>query len=198
MRRALALAGAGLLAGLVAGCASQTALLLPGEAGHPVGALVKLNKDGSECALNEPNEAIKGGCSIRHNVKVKSAYTDLIAGLPLPAQSFALTFALGADLPDLSPTTEAGRLNRATLDHIRDEVALRPGAEVQVTGHTDASGGPNFDNDALSRKRAENFREYLISNGFPADQVSTVGRGKREPIDPSNDVANRRIEVIVR
>lgn len=195
MKRAAALA----LAGLLAGCATQTTLLLPGEAGHPVGALVKLNKDGSDAVvLDQANEALKPGNGVRRNVKVKPAYTALMAGLPLPAQPFTLTFAIGADLPDFDPGTAAGKQNRATLDHIRDEVALRPGAEVQVTGHTDASGSPGFDNDSLSRKRAENFRAYLIANGFPDDQVSAVGRGKREPVDPNNDAANRRIVVIVR
>ena len=190
MKRALALAGAGLLAG----CASQTALLLPGEAGHPVGALVRLNKDGSDGAvLNEANEALAGS-GVKHNVKIKPAYNALIGSLPLPAKSFTLTFALGADLPE---QTEA---NRRMLDYIRDEVALRPGAEVQVTGHTDKSGGPQI-NIKLSQDRAENFRQYLIANGFPADQVSAVGRSSLEPFDPGNpddDAHNRRIEVIVR
>ena len=193
MTRALALALAG--SGLLAGCASQTAVLLPGEAGHPVGALVRLNKDGTDGAmLNEANEALKGGNGVRHNVKVKPVYSELIAGLPLPYKSFTLSFALGADLPE---QTDA---NRKTIDYIRDEVALRPGAEVQVTGHTDKSGGPQI-NIKLSEDRAANFRKYLIQNGFPEDQVSTVGRSSLEPFDPGNpddDAKNRRIEVIVR
>jgi outer membrane protein OmpA-like peptidoglycan-associated protein len=189
--RALALALAG--SGLLAGCATQTTLLLPGETGHPVGALVKLNKDGSDGrVLDEANEALRGGNSLRRNAKVRPEYNQLMAGLPLPYKTFTLTFALGADLP------EDTKENRDTIDYIRDEMALRPGAEVQVTGHTDASGGPGFDNDGLSLKRAENFRQELISKGFPDDQVSAVGRGKRELLDPDDDKKNRRIEVIVR
>ena len=192
---ALALAGAGLLAcsGLLAGCASQTALLLPGEAGHPVGALVRLNKNGSDAVvLNEANEALAGS-GVRHNVKVKPAYNELIAALPLLAKSFSINFPLGADLPDKNAAYTA------FLDDVRTEIALRPGAEVQVTGHTDKQGGPNFDNVGLSRKRAEKFRDVLINEaGFPADQVSAVGRGSLEPVDPNDDSKNRRIEVIVR
>ena len=178
---------------MLTGCASQTTLLLPGEAGHPVGALVKLNKDGSDGAmLNEANEVLKGGNGVKRNATVRPEYNQLMAGLPLPYKTFTLTFALGADLPEDTPE------NRRTIDYIRDEMALRPGAEVQVTGHTDATGGPNFDNDGLSLKRAENFRQDLIAKGFPIDQVSAVGRGKRELLDPANDSKNRRIEVIVR
>jgi outer membrane protein OmpA-like peptidoglycan-associated protein len=195
VRRTLALAGALAGSALLAGCASQTTLLLPGEAGHPVGALVRLNKDGSDGAmLNEANEGLKGGNGVRRNVKVKPVYNELISGLPLPAKSFTLTFALGADLPEV---TDA---NRRTIDYIRDEMALRPGAEVQVTGHTDKSGGPQI-NIKLSEDRAANFRKYLIQNGFSEDQVSAVGRSSLEPFDPGNpddDAKNRRIEVIVR
>jgi outer membrane protein OmpA-like peptidoglycan-associated protein len=142
--------------------------------------------------LDEANEALKGGNAVQRNARVKPQYNQLMAGLPLPYKTFTLTFALGAELPE--DTAE----NRRTIDYIRDEMAVRPGAEVQVTGHTDATGGPNFDNDALSLKRAENFRQDLIAKGFPADQVSAVGRGKRELLDPNNDSKNRRIEVIVR
>ena len=195
MRRALALVLVGALAGsgLLAGCASQTTLLLPGEAGHPVGALVRLNKDGSDgAALNEANEALKGS-GVKRNVNVKPEYNQLIAGLPLPYKTFSVTFPLGADLPEKN--AEYFRF----LDDVRTEIALRPGAEVQVTGHTDKQGGPNFDNIGLSRKRAEKFRDVLIKEaGFPEDQVSAVGRGSLEPADLDDDSKNRRIEVIVR
>ena len=197
MKCALAPVLAGALAGsgLLAGCASQTTLLLPGEAGHPVGALVRLNKDGSECALNEPNEALKGGCRVKRNVVVKPAYNELIGSLPAPAVSFALTYPAGAALPDMTDPK-----NQRALDDIRIEIAQRAGAEVQVNGHTSKDGGDKI-NIPLSLERAAGFREYLIKNGFPADQVSAVGRSSLEPADPAdpeNPDKNRRIEVIVR
>ena len=196
MRRALALVLVGALAGsgLLAGCASQTTLLLPGEAGHPVGALVRLNKDGSDrTVLNEANEALRGS-GVKRNVAIKPTYTDLIGNLPLPAQHFTLSFASDADLP------EQTQKNRDEIDLIKIEMAQRPGAEVQVTGHTDKSGGDKI-NIKLSQDRAERFRMYLIKNGFSDDQVSAVGRSSYEPADkddPENPDKNRRIEVIVR
>jgi OOP family OmpA-OmpF porin len=190
---ALLLAGSGLLAG----CASQTALLLPGEAGHPVGALVVLNKDGSDATvLDEANEALGSGKGVRRNVKSKPAYTELMAGLPMPAQPFTLTYANGESVPKQNAE------NLRTIDYIKDVAATRPGAEVQVTGHTDDNDdNGRFDNIKLSRERAENFRAVLIASGIPADQVSAVGRGALEPADsndPKNDDKNRRIVVIIR
>ena len=87
------------------------------------------------------------------------------------------------------------------LEDIRAEVAKRPGADVQVTGHTDTVGSEG-DNDLLSRKRAEEVLGFLASKGFPRTMMSAVGRGERELKVPTADnvssAINRRVEVIVR
>jgi outer membrane protein OmpA-like peptidoglycan-associated protein len=80
-------------------------------------------------------------------------------------------------------------------------VASRPGAEVQVTGHTDTVGS-DADNDLLSRKRADEILNWLASNGFARAMMTAVGRGERQLKQPTADNVrngvNRRVEVIVR
>jgi len=87
------------------------------------------------------------------------------------------------------------------LDQIRADVAIRPGAEAQVTGHTDTVGSEE-DNDRLSMQRAQQVLSVLVSEGFPPGALSAVGRGERElAVETADDVANaqnRRVEVIVR
>lgn len=182
---------------LLAGCASQTALLLPGEPGHPVGALAVLGKKG-ETVLDQANEAASlsaGGASLKRNVAVKPEYATLIGSLPPPAVPFTLQYENGADLPAETPG------NLQTIDDIKTELANRPGAEVQVTGFTDRVGSEEA-NLALSQKRAEKFRLRLLAAGLQPDQVSAIGRGELDPVEPTDDnVAsekNRRIVVIVR
>lgn len=192
----LLLAGAVIVPGLSA-CATQTVQLLHGEGDHPVGKLVELDRrDGSDKAvLDAVNDTLASGSKVRHNVKVKPAYDELMAGLPLPSRSFAITFPPGADLP-----VKDDRYIKF-LDDIRTEIALHPGAEVQVSGHTDSTGGPGYDNVGLSQRRADRFRDVLIESGFQAGQINAVGRGALEPADrddPNNNDKNRRIEVIVR
>lgn len=143
--------------------------------------------------LDKAGEGTSGKSGAARQIVLKPEYAALAGELPLPAKSFLLSFAAGAELP------EETQENRRAIDFIRDEIALRPGAEVQVTGHTTRAGG-NALNFALSAQRAEKFREYLISAGFPADQISAVGRGSLDPITigPDEDRRNSRIEVIVR
>ena len=84
---------------------------------------------------------------------------------------------------------------------MRAEIARRPGAEVQVTGHTDTVGS-DADNDVLSQKRAEEILNVLVAKGFDRSIMSAVGRGERElkeaTADNVGNPVNRRVEVIVR
>jgi outer membrane protein OmpA-like peptidoglycan-associated protein len=87
------------------------------------------------------------------------------------------------------------------LDALRAEIARRPGAEVDVTGHTDTVGSEE-DNDSLSLKRAKEVLGILASEGINSSLMTAVGRGERELREPTADnvdsAFNRRVEVIVR
>ena len=68
---------------------------------------------------------------------------------------------------------------------------------VLITGHTDTVGNSTA-NLALSNKRAEAVKQYLIGRNINATRLSTTGKGDSDPID-SNDneegrTRNRRIE----
>lgn len=68
---------------------------------------------------------------------------------------------------------------------------------VLITGHTDNVGNSTA-NLALSNKRAEAVKQYLIGRNINASRLSTTGKGDSDPI-ASNDneegrTRNRRIE----
>jgi len=181
---------------LVAACAAPTALLLPGEDGHPTGAMAVLGKDGGEQVLDHPLASARmsgGRATLRTKKKIKPAYQQLVAILPPPLKSFTLYFIEG--------TTTIVPSSRDMLEQIRVEVARRPGAEVQVTGHTDTTGTEDY-NDTLSLQRANEIVGFLVSEGFSRDMLSAVGRGERDlAVQTGEGVANaenRRVEVIVR
>ena len=69
-----------------------------------------------------------------------------------------------------------------------------------VQGYTDSRGNA-ADNDKLSLKRAQSVRDYLITQGIPADKVTAEGKGANNPV-ATNDTAdgraeNRRVEIVV-
>ncbi len=73
--------------------------------------------------------------------------------------------------------------------------------EVMVTvGHTDAKGTDAY-NQALSLRRAEAVKAYLVSKGVDAARVYTEGKGESQPVaDNKTDAGraeNRRVTVEV-
>ena len=183
----------------LAGCAHSSMVLLPDEdGGQGEVAILKPGGAGTETIVNQPNSrATLGGSrpSIRplgaKGLKPNEAL--LLNALPPAAKSFTLYFLEG--------TTDMEAESVPVLEEVRAEIAKRPGAEVQVSGHTDTVGSES-DNDALSRKRAEEILNLLASKGFDRRIMTAVGRGERElkesTADNVSSPVNRRVEVIVR
>jgi outer membrane protein OmpA-like peptidoglycan-associated protein len=67
-----------------------------------------------------------------------------------------------------------------------------------LEGHTDRSGSDSY-NLALSGRRAEAARAYLISHGYPADDVTVRALGESRPVvktdDGQREPDNRRVEI---
>ncbi|NJM31559.1 MAG: OmpA family protein [Limnobacter sp.] len=69
-------------------------------------------------------------------------------------------------------------------------------AEIEVTGHADASGDEQF-NQWLSVRRAESVKAYLVERGVSADLLVIRGKGSAQLAKPASPyaAANRRIEI---
>jgi OOP family OmpA-OmpF porin len=94
--------------------------------------------------------------------------------------------------------TAQGRL---TLDSIAKGLLLRKGAQIEVRGHTDDVGS-EIANLALSRRRADSVKAYLVSRGMSADDLSTQGLGEMEHVAPNDTPEdreqNRRVTMQIR
>ena len=185
-----------LAAFLLGGCATSSVTLLADDGSQQSGALAVLEPDGNEVVLNKPMTAGKlssGDTKVRLVKELKPAYQQLVGGLPAAPAHFTLNFIQG--------TTEVTAASRPVLDLIRKEVASRPGAAVEIVGHTDTVGSEG-DNDRLSQRRAAEVVKVLVAEGFAEDLLSAVGRGERElkvrTADNVANEANRRVEVVVR
>lgn len=86
------------------------------------------------------------------------------------------------------------------LEVIREFLTNKPKVTIRVEGHTDSRGNKIM-NLALSRRRADAVRNYLIRKGISADRIQTEGFGDTRPIaDNSTDFGrrlNRRTEVVI-
>ena len=96
------------------------------------------------------------------------------------------------DKADLRPE------DRELLSRVAGILATSQDYTVSVNGHTDDVGSDAY-NQALSERRAQAVRDYLVSAGLPADILSVTGHGKARPlVRGSSEVArakNRRVEL---
>lgn len=80
-------------------------------------------------------------------------------------------------------------------------LSSRKTTKISVEGHTDSSGGREY-NLALGQKRAEAVRRAMALSGLSESQIEAVSFGKEKPADLGGDDAaaakNRRAEISYR
>lgn len=89
---------------------------------------------------------------------------------------------------------------REALSKLTGIVLNYPSLRLAIEGHTDSTGSAEF-NQALSEKRADAVRDYLVSQGLDAGTLSAQGLGLNDPVADNNTAEgrqkNRRVEIIV-
>lgn len=84
------------------------------------------------------------------------------------------------------------------LKRLIEIIELRPTMKIEIYGHTDNVGEELFNQD-LSLKRAQTVKDYLVSLGCKADQISVQGFGSSKPLVSNSSergrYINRRVEI---
>ena len=84
------------------------------------------------------------------------------------------------------------------LNDVAEAFFLWSEMRLEVAGYTDSTGDPD-ENRALSQRRAEAVRDYLVRRGIDAARFTAVGYGSEDPIGdnstPEGRARNRRVEI---
>jgi len=96
-----------------------------------------------------------------------------------------------------SKSTTMTPTSLATLDQLSDQLRHAPRTAIEIGGHTDKYGEPEY-NLQLSHRRAEAVRRYFVKRGL-TNQFTAVGYGASQPLSVAGNRAglqrNRRIEL---
>jgi outer membrane protein OmpA-like peptidoglycan-associated protein len=166
------------------------------------------------CAINTSNEPEQGSRLVRDSLYRLPGATDVdltgISGSLVLARDAAgrkvVIVVFNSD--NLFEVGSATVGSTDTMDAvIRLINQLYPRSDIQVRGHTDATGTAGL-NQTLSERRAATIQTYLRDHGVNANAITTVGFGSNRPLaeernpDGSDSVAgrsfNRRVEIVLR
>jgi outer membrane protein OmpA-like peptidoglycan-associated protein len=89
---------------------------------------------------------------------------------------------------------------REKLARVSGILVTHPDLKLEIEGHTDSTGSDAY-NQALSERRAESVRSYLVSQNIAAQSITSRGFGESRPVATNNTAAgrqqNRRVELVV-
>jgi peptidoglycan-associated lipoprotein len=151
---------------------------------------ITAEKDARTAADNQQNTDIQGVKS-----DVAGLKTD-VAGLHNDLQNLrtefgakitALESAIQFDVPVNFAFDDAtvNDNDHAALDRFASVVQkYYPGSKLTIEGFADPAGGVGY-NKALSLRRADAVRDYLVSKGLATTDLKTVGYGKTRLVVPN-------------
>lgn len=92
--------------------------------------------------------------------------------------------------------------NFQLLTKVQGAIQTFPNSKLIIQGHTDSYGSDTA-NYALSQRRAEAVRAYIMANmRIDSSKVSAIGYGETKPIanneTPEGRARNRRIDIVIR
>ncbi|QSE97674.1 OmpA family protein [Fulvivirga lutea] len=84
------------------------------------------------------------------------------------------------------------------LNKLESMMAENSGLQIEISGHTDNIGPKDY-NKALSQRRANAVKDYLVKKGIDARRITAVGYGEERPLASNDDEKegrelNRRVE----
>lgn len=89
---------------------------------------------------------------------------------------------------------------QTNLENLATSLKNNPQTNISIIGHTDSTGSASHNMD-LSVRRAQAVKSYITTNGVDGSRLSTVGKGKTEPIADNATVEgraqNRRVEIVI-
>ena len=108
---------------------------------------------------------------------------------------------ISTEIPFMFDRSDLTAQATGKLDSFISAIRQRVSNIISIFGHTDSLGTDPY-NDALSERRANRVRDYLLESGIPGREISVKGMGEGSPIADNNTrsgrAKNRRVVIEAR
>ena len=105
---------------------------------------------------------------------------------------------ISTEIPFMFDRSDLTSQATGKLDSFISAIRQRVSNIISIFGHTDSLGTDPY-NDALSERRANRVRDYLLESGIPGREISVKGMGEGSPIADNNTrsgrAKNRRVVI---
>ncbi len=89
--------------------------------------------------------------------------------------------------------------SKKSIQSLQNDLSAFNESSLQIVGHTDQDGSDSY-NIELSKKRAEEVKNFLIKNGYPASEIEVSFRGESDLANQASDAIskqqNRRVSIV--
>lgn len=159
-----------------------------------------LEKEKAEKQRLEESIASEREARLAAERKAAAALESLDAIARVKEEARGIVITLPGQVLFATGTHQLLPIAKQKLDDVARALLEQGDIDIIVEGHTDSRGSERA-NEALSFRRAQEVRGYLVSQGVPTDRIRAVGLGESRPV-ASNASAegranNRRVEIIV-
>lgn len=141
------------------------------------------------------------GCASKKNMPNNANELGLGgAGAATPGSQQDFTVNVGDRIFFDTDSTSIRADAQQTLARQAQWLAKYPNYGITIEGHADERGTREY-NLALGARRAASTRDYLVSQGVPANRMKTISYGKEKPVAVCDDIScwsqNRRAVTVL-
>jgi outer membrane protein OmpA-like peptidoglycan-associated protein len=119
-------------------------------------------------------------CSVEFDVVVPPEVKELEQRLALHSVFFP-TAQPTVKNPNGGLLASQQRTLLSTASDFKKYLTYKPGEKLHLTGHADPRGNPTY-NQALSVRRVERVKNFLVEQGVPAESITVEGLGEETPL----------------
>ncbi|MEO8905192.1 MAG: OmpA family protein [Polyangiaceae bacterium] len=132
--------------------------------------------------------------------KAAAALASLTEIAKVKEESRGVVITLSGSVLFATAKSDLLAIAREKLDQVAKALTDQGFKAIVVQGYTDSRGNAS-DNDALSQRRAQSVRDYLVSKGIPSEKATAEGLGSTRPVGDNASAdgraENRRVEIVV-
>jgi outer membrane protein OmpA-like peptidoglycan-associated protein len=149
-------------------------------------AAISLSFDAAVRSIDMAPESARPPQAVIERAVLLASQYDALSPTPVPRRAL-FSRAARSVFVDAVPATlqfefDSDKMTKAgegQAENLFKQLQAQSMPRILIVGHTDPIGTFEY-NDELSLRRAVAFKNYLIAHSYPADRITTEGRGKRD------------------